>query len=98
MWHVVSGHYDDVSLDGTTFGQFGLYPEAIHMGNGTVFDVVDEKLNPEQRQAVETLLTEVEPFSVFHAWQPLSWGFSTSPWNCTWTGFAAASRSLASWI
>ncbi len=66
MWHVESGSYDGISLDGTTFGQFGLYPEAIHLGNGIVFDIIDEKLSPEQRQAVETILTEVEPFRVFH--------------------------------
>ena len=66
MWHVESGSYDGISLDGTTFGQFGLYPKAIHLGNGTVFDVIDEKLSPEQRQAVESLLTGVVPFSVFH--------------------------------
>jgi len=79
MWHVVSGQYDGVSLDGTTFGQFGLYPEAIHLGNGTVFDVIDEKLNPEQRQAVETILAEVEPLSVFHDLATTFLGFQYKP-------------------
>jgi len=79
MWHVVSGHYDGVSLDGTTFGQFGLYPEAIHLGNGTVFDVIDERLSAEQRQAVETILTEVEPFSVFHDLATTFLGFQYKP-------------------
>ena len=46
MWHVESGNYNGVSLDGTTFGQFGLFPEAIHLGNGIVFDVIDELLHP----------------------------------------------------
>ena len=75
MWHVESGNYNGVSLDGTTFGQFGLFPEAIHLGNGIVFDVIDERLSPEQRQAVETVLTQVVPFSVFHDLAPNFLGF-----------------------
>ena len=62
MWHVESRSYDGISLEGTTVGQFSLYPEAIHLGNGMVFDIIDKKLSPEQRRAVETILTEVEPF------------------------------------
>jgi len=76
---VESGNYDGVSLDGTTFGQFGLFPEAIHLGNGTIFDVIDERLSPEQRQAVETVLTEVVPFSVFHDLSTNFLGFQYVP-------------------
>ena len=79
MWHVESGDYNGVSLDGTTFGQFGLYPEAIHLGNGTVFDVIDERLSPEQRAVVEIILTEVEPFSVFHDLATTFLGFKYVP-------------------
>ncbi len=79
MWHVESGNYDGISLDGVTFGQFGLYPEAIHLGNGTVFDVINERLSREQRQAVETLLTEEVPFSVFHDLAPTFLGFQYLP-------------------
>ena len=79
MWHVESGNYNGVSLDGTTFGQFGLFPEAIHLGNGIVFDVIDERLSPEQRQAVETVLTQVVPFSVFHDLAPNFLGFQYVP-------------------
>ena len=96
MWHVESGNYDGVSLDGTTFGQFGLYPEAIHLGNGTVFDVINEKLSPEQRQAVETILTEVVPFSVFHDLSTNFLGFQYVPMELHLDGIRSASRGLAS--
>jgi len=79
MWDVVSGSYDVISLEESTFGQFGLYPEAIHLGNGTVFNVKDEKLSAEQRQAIETILTEVEPFSVFHDLASTFLGFDYKP-------------------
>ena len=41
IWHVETGHYDGVVLDGVTFGQFGMFPKAIHLGNGTMLDVID---------------------------------------------------------
>ena len=68
-----------MSLDGATFGQFGLYPEAIHLGNGTVSDVIDERLSPEQRQAVESLLSGVATFSVFHDLATSFLGFQYVP-------------------
>ncbi|MAF38094.1 MAG: hypothetical protein CL696_04290 [Chloroflexi bacterium] len=79
MWHVESRSYDGISLEGTTVGQFSLYPEAIHLGNGMVFDIIDKKLSPEQRRAVETILTEVEPFNVFHDLPTSFLGFQYKP-------------------
>ncbi len=81
FWHVESGHYDGISLNGATFGQFALFPQAVHLGNGTGFDVIDEKLSPEQRQAVEVILQEVPPFSVFHGLCPTFLGFSYKPFD-----------------
>jgi len=75
---VETGHYDEVSLDNTTFGQFALFPEAVHQGNGTGFYVIDEQLSPDQRGAVETILQEVPPFGIFQNCAPISWGSPTS--------------------
>ncbi|NQW24597.1 MAG: DUF1326 domain-containing protein [SAR202 cluster bacterium] len=76
FWHVETGHYDGVSLDGANFGQFALFPEAVHLGNGTGFYVIDERLSPPQRAAVETILQEVPPFGVFHDLTSNFLGFS----------------------
>ena len=40
VWHVETGRYDGVSLDGAAFGQVGLFPEAIHLGNGWEMELV----------------------------------------------------------
>lgn len=68
---VDEGHFNDVSLDGTTWvGLFG-WPGAIHEGNGEALVIVDESATDEQRQALLTILSgeETEPgatiFNVF---------------------------------
>ena len=81
VWQVETGHYDGVGLDGVTFGQFGLFPEAIHLGNGTLLDVIDERLSAPQRTAVETILQYVPPFGVFHDLSPHFLGFSYVPFE-----------------
>ena len=79
VWHIETGHFQGVELDGTTFGQIGLFPEAIHLGNGTMLDVIDERLPPSKRAAVETILQDVPPFSVFHELSPNFLGFRYVP-------------------
>jgi len=79
IWHVETGNFDGVALDGATFGQFGMFPAAIHLGNGTMLNVIDERLTPPQREAVETVLQFVPPFSVFHDLSPNFLGFSYRP-------------------
>ena len=81
VWHVETGRYDGVALDGVTFGQFGMFPNAIHLGNGTLLDVIDERLAPPQRAVVETMLQEVVPFSVFHSLTTNFLGFSYLPFD-----------------
>ena len=81
FWHVETGHYDGVVLDDTNFGQFGLFPEAIHLGNGTGLYVIDDKLSPGQRTVVETILTEVPPFGVFHDLTTNFLGFKYLPFD-----------------
>ena len=81
IWHVETGHYGDVTLDGATFLQFGMFPKAIHLGNGTMLDVIDERLAPLQREAVESMLQAVPPFSVFHDLSSNFLGFSYLPFD-----------------
>ena len=79
IWHVETGHYDGLALDGAIFGQIGMFPEAIHLGNGTMLYVIDERLSSPQRAAVETILQVVPPFRVFHDLSPNFLGFSYVP-------------------
>ena len=48
FWHVETGHYGGVSLDNIPFGQSAFFPEAVYLGNGPRFDVIEERLSPEQ--------------------------------------------------
>jgi hypothetical protein len=52
---VDEGRYGDVVLDGVRFLMGGYSPGAIHEGNLTSILIVDERLAPEQRAAIETL-------------------------------------------
>ncbi len=51
-WKINSGKYGDVSLDGLAFGFAAEWPKAIHLGNGTVGLMFDERATPEQRDAL----------------------------------------------
>ena len=65
VWVLEQGHFGDVMLDGLSFGMFFHSPEAIHLGNLTTVTVIDERATPPQRQAIEEMVTQVVPFSVF---------------------------------
>lgn len=56
-WTVESGTVDDVRLDGLSFSVFVKWPGAIHHGNGEGVILVDERATPEQRAAIEALLS-----------------------------------------
>jgi hypothetical protein len=66
-WHVESGRYDDVPLDGLTFSIFADWPGAIHEGDGKAVAFVDERADPAQQQAVTTLVRGEAggPWSIF---------------------------------
>ena len=51
------GFYGDVSLAGLTAGMTAKWPGAIHEGNGERQIIIDEKASPEQRKAIETILS-----------------------------------------
>lgn len=65
VWCVEEGHYGDTSLEGVRFGLFFHSPAAIHLGNLTTTGVIDQRAGEQQRQAVESMITSVPPFSVF---------------------------------
>ena len=54
---VREGHFGDTSLDGVRFAEIVSWPGAIHEGNGTGLLIVDEAASPEQREAIEQLVS-----------------------------------------
>lgn len=69
---IEKGHFGDVSLDGVRWGFTAAWPAAIHLGNGKFQTIVDERANPLQRKAIETVSHggETEPGSLI--WQVFS--------------------------
>ena len=56
MWmHVERGHFGTVKLDETRFGVMAAWPGATHQGNGTHQVIVDDRVTPEQRDALEAI-------------------------------------------
>ena len=55
-WHVEEGAFGDVRLDGLNFSLFVNWPGAIHEGNGEGVVLIDERADPAQRTAIETLV------------------------------------------
>ena len=68
---IEEGHFGDVDLSGLRWAGMLAWPEAIHLGRGEAFQVIDERANEAQRQALLTILSggETEPgatiFNVF---------------------------------
>lgn len=56
-WQVDTGTVDDVPLDGLSFSVFVKWPGAIHHGNGEGAIFFDERASPEQRAAIQALLS-----------------------------------------
>jgi hypothetical protein len=55
-WHVESGSYGDVKLDGLNFSVYANWPGAIHEGKGEALILVDERADARQRAAIDVLL------------------------------------------
>jgi len=57
------GRFGDVPLDGLRWGILAAWPAAIHLGNGKLQPVIDERANPQQREAIEAVAhgRETEP-------------------------------------
>jgi len=65
IWNVDTGHYNGVDLNGVTFGEVSIFPEAVHLGNGTAVWLIDEKADAKQRSSIESMIKQEAPFSVF---------------------------------
>jgi hypothetical protein len=65
IWCVEQGHYGDTLLDGLHFGMFFHSPTAIHLGNLTTVGIIDEGASEQQRKAIEDMVANAVPFSVF---------------------------------
>ena len=49
------GRFGDIPLDGLRFGGLFSWPGPIHLGNGTVRRIIDERASPKQRDALEAM-------------------------------------------
>jgi len=69
---IEKGHFGDISLDGLRWGMIAAWPGAIHLGKGRFQTIVEEKANPKQQAAIETISHggETEPGSLI--WQVFS--------------------------
>ena len=67
--HVDEGKHGDVTLDGLNFVGIFKWPAAIHLGNGEVLPIVDERASPEQREAVLKIMSgqDTDPFATVFA-------------------------------
>ena len=68
-WHIDNGAYGATTLDGLNFSVYVNWPGAIHEGNGEGVILIDERANPAQRTAIETLLAG----DVGGPWKILGW-------------------------
>ena len=54
-FHITEGRFNNVKLDGLSFGLAVHSPAALHLGNVTAYVWMDEKATPTQREALGTL-------------------------------------------
>ena len=85
-WQVEEGQYQGVDLAGLVISEISKFPEAIHLGNGTSVYLIDERANEEQRQAIETMVRNEAPFSVFIDLTAEFIGFRYVPFQVTIDG------------
>ena len=72
-WHIDSGAFDDVTLDGLNLSVYANWPGAIHEGNGEALLLIDERADARQRAAIEVLLGG----KVGGPWGVLGWTWPT---------------------
>ena len=86
LWHVETGHYAGVTLDGCTFAMYNTFPGAIHLGNGDGVVIVDDRVSSEQRTTIESMIREAAPFSVFMDLTSNFLGFRYQPFELSLNG------------
>jgi len=86
LWQADDGHYNGVDLSSLVISEVSSFPEAIHLGNGTNVYLADDKANEEQRQAIESMVRNGAPFSVFIDLTTQFMGFKYVPFQVTIDG------------
>jgi hypothetical protein len=56
-YEIRKGHFGETSLDGVRFAEVMAFPGPVYEGNGTMQLIVDEAATPEQREAIEQLVS-----------------------------------------
>lgn len=81
-YEIRDGHYGDTTLDGVAFAGIYWWPGRIDEGNGTRQIIVHERATPEQRAAVDALVSGSEGgayFEIFAAVAPNQLDTLTAP-------------------
>src|SRR5437879_5384087 len=68
VYRINKGNYGDVRLDGLGMAWVVSFPKAMHQGNGTGGYIIDERANPQQREALNMILSGKAggmPFELF---------------------------------
>ena len=85
-WHIEEGHYQGTPMAGSTFGMFVKFPGAPHEGNGLGVVLIDEQVPAERRAALETMIQQIPPFSIFHSLLSNFLGFRYVPFELRLAG------------
>jgi len=71
-YRIDQGHFGDVRLDGLRAAAMWRWPGAVHLGNGTMQLVIDERADASQRDALTKILSGQETEDMATVW----WVFS----------------------
>jgi hypothetical protein len=55
-YQIAQGHYGDVRLDGLRAALIVSFPGAVHLGNGTMQVIIDERADARQREALQKII------------------------------------------
>jgi hypothetical protein len=90
VYEIERGHYGAVKLDGLRAAATYKWPGAVHEGNGEMQLIIDERATPEQREALQKIMTGEDTDDMATMW----WVFSAMSPNKHKTIFAPISTSI----
>jgi len=71
-YQIDEGHYGEIHLDGLRTAATYKWPGAVHEGNGEMQLIIDERATPEQREALQKIMTGQDTNEMATMW----WVFS----------------------
>jgi hypothetical protein len=71
-YEIREGHFGDTGLDGLRFAELISFPGPVYGGDGTMQLVIDEAATPEQREAIEALVSGEHGGSYFEVFASMS--------------------------